>query len=397
MRSMGMNLAKCGICAGAGWWALRNVSLSAFTGSWQAADPVLLAAAAGIFLLTPILQGVRLRRLLAVEGMSLGLSESVHLAFAGNFVNFAVPLGSTTGDVYKAAVLGRTTRRTAEAAAVTMVDRAIGFGTLLISVTLLVVAGGPGSPLAPLRGALIGGSAGALAAATFLALSPAEGWPLAGRFLAAKGHSGRLRAARAALERGLASARRVLRRPDALAMAVLDTLGIQVAATASFLLAAVALGFEIPVGEYGRLYAFFSAGEMVKAMPGPPQGMGTLEAAYGVFFRGWASPAAIVSAAVAIRGINLVCSLPGAPLAVRHLRSSTVAEIEAKKPVAAHPHVLSPVAGPSRAALRAPAMDPGPLGEARIPLFVAAGRTFERTSTAEALVHSITVAGSHRR
>ena len=82
-----------------------------------------------------------------------------------------------------------------------------------------------------------------------------------------------------------------------------------------FLLVALGLGFVIPATGLIDLYAYFSAGEIVKSIPGPPQGLGTMELAYRWFFGDWASASQIVSAALAIRLVGLVCALPGAWLA----------------------------------------------------------------------------------
>lgn len=303
-RSLAINLVKAAICIAALWWVARGVELDDVIGTWTAASPALLVLAVAIFMITPVLQGVRLRRLLVAQDMELGTWESIRLAFAGNFMNFAVPVGSTTGDVYKAAYLARRVDRSGRAVVTTFVDRAIGLATLVLSVTGVALVAGPASPLAPLRPILIALSAGLLVAVAVIRWVPFEGAFLA-RVPAGDRIARLLEATRACLASG-----------RALTLAIVDTIGIQVAAAAAFLCAALALGFDVVPGNWLGFYAFFSGGEIVKAIPGPPQGLGTLEAAYGVFFKAWATPAAIVSAAVAIRAINLICALPGAAFAV---------------------------------------------------------------------------------
>jgi uncharacterized membrane protein YbhN (UPF0104 family) len=306
LRSTSTRLFKFALCVTALWWVGRSVEVDELVAAWTSADPRLLVLALLVFLLTPVLQGVRLRRLLAAQGETIGLAESIRLAFAGNFANFAVPVGSTTGDVLKAAYLRRRMEKPWEAVVLTFVDRAIGFATLLLTVTLIALAAGPESVLAPLRGTLLTLSVGLVGGTIVMRWirldGPAPAW-LA--WLPAR--EAALRAARV-VQATLAS-------PGSLALAIVDTLGIQVAATASFACLALAFGFRLDPHDGSALYAYFSAGEMVKALPGPPQGLGTLEAAYGVFFRDWATTSQIVSAAFAIRMVNLICSLPGVALA----------------------------------------------------------------------------------
>lgn len=304
LRSLTVNLVKATICIVALWWVARGVDLDDVVASWTTANPLLLVCAVAIFTLTPVLQGIRLRRLLAPQGIAIGVGESIRLAFAGNFMNFAVPVGSTTGDVYKAAYLARRSDRSGNAVVTTFVDRAIGLATLLLTVSAIAMVAGPESPLAPLRGVLLLLCAG-------LAIGAA-----AIRWMPLDAHLWTRIPAHQRITTLVASARESVASTRVLVLAVVDTLGIQIAATASFLCAAIALGFELVPGDWLSFYAFFSGGEIVKAIPGPPQGLGTLEAAYGVFFQAWATPAAIVSAAVAIRAINLICALPGAAFAV---------------------------------------------------------------------------------
>jgi len=304
-------LAKWTICGIALWWVARGVAVDELLSSWLNANPLLLIGAIGIFLLTPVLQGVRLKRLLDAQGSPISAAESIRLAFAGNFMNFAVPIGSTTGDVYKAAYLGRRSDRPWEVTVTTFIDRGIGLATLLLSVALIVLASGPNSPLAPMKAYLALLSLGLIAGVGAIRWFPLQtldhprlAWV----------------PARDKIVRVATAARGSVASPKILTLAILDTLGIQIAATASFLCVTLALGFQMGSHDWFNLYAFFSTGEIVKALPGPPQGLGTLEAAYGIFFQQWATPSQIVNAAVAIRAINLICSLPGAALAIGSAR-----------------------------------------------------------------------------
>ena len=264
----------------------------------------LLLAAVVVFLAVPLLQAARLRYLLRAEGTEMDWPASVRLAFVGNFLNFAAPLGSTAGDVYKAYDAARHTRRKTEAAATVFIDRAIGLGTLLVSVGLIAALAAADSRLAPLR-AYVLSLVGLMTIGGVVWFSPAiRGWDIVRRLSARLPLSDQLR-------RIDSTARTLFTRPRVLLAAIGMTLALQIAAAAAFVCVAAGLGLRVNDASPLDLYAYFSAGELVKALPGPPQGLGTMELAYTYLFTGLGGAAQIVSAAFAIRLVNLVCSLPG--------------------------------------------------------------------------------------
>ena len=55
----------------------------------------------------------------------------------------------------------------------------------------------------------------------------------------------------------------------------------------------------------------FATGAVVQALPGPPQGLGTVELAYRYLFAAYGSVAQIVCLALGIRLMTLLCALPG--------------------------------------------------------------------------------------
>lgn len=305
MRKTAINILRTAVCIAAIGWVLRGVNVADLASACQTADKTLLLAALGLFFVTPVMQAVRLRRLLASQGVQIGVGESVRLALAGNFMNFAAPIGSTTGDVYKAVYLSRRAGTGWEATTTVFVDRAIGLGTLLLSVAAIAFAFGSAGQLAGLRGYLALFSILIVAAVCGVLLLPLLKETAVDRLLS------RL-PKRDVLRRMARTARGLLVSPRMLILAVLDTLAIQIAAAGSFLCIALALGFALAPTELTAFYAFFSAGEIVKALPGPPQGLGTMELAYGYFFANWAGASQIVTAAIAIRAVNLICALPGA-------------------------------------------------------------------------------------
>lgn len=271
---------------------------------WRDSGKLLILCGVTLFLVVPFLQGLRFCRLLGAADIPMGLWQSVKLAFAGNFLNFAAPLGSTAGDVFKAFYASRRTEKKTEAAATVFIDRAVGLGTLLSSVTLIALLSGPESRLAPLRTylfALVATGLGGVA----LYLSPqVRRWAWTRELAERLPRREQL----ARIDRTL---RALLARPGVLLRAVATTVVLQGFAAAAFVCVCLALGMAISGSDLASVYAYFSAGEIVKALPGPPQGLGTMELAYGYFFASMGSGSQIVSAAVAIRLVNLVCSLPG--------------------------------------------------------------------------------------
>lgn len=73
----------------------------------------------------------RLKLLLAVQRITIGLRESILLTFAGNFFNFAMP-GTTGGDIYKAYHIAKRTTKRTEGVTVVFLDRVIGLISFLI-------------------------------------------------------------------------------------------------------------------------------------------------------------------------------------------------------------------------------------------------------------------------
>lgn len=296
---------RYGLCLAAIYVALRGVAWNELLRIAVQAETSALAAALGVFLIVPLLQAVRLRWLLAAQGIRMGLSESVRLTFCGNLMNFAAPLGSTAGDVYKAWQVAQRSSQRTEAASIVLLDRVVGLATLLLSVGAIALLAGPDSRLGLLRPMLMTLSAGLVLAAGVYA---APGWrdlPVVRRLTAHLPQRPRL-------ERIDHTARRLLCSPGALLRAVLITLVLQIAAAASFVCVAAAMGMHVLAAQPLDLYAHFSAGEIVKALPGPPQGLGTMELTYSYFFAGLGAPSQVVCAALGVRVVNLACALPGA-------------------------------------------------------------------------------------
>ncbi|RME40320.1 MAG: UPF0104 family protein [Planctomycetota bacterium] len=263
----------------------------------------LLALAVLIFLPVGFLQGVRLRVLLRVQSIDVGLWDCVKLSFAGNFLNFATPLGSNAGDVAQAYFITTHTHRKTEAASTIAFDRAIGLTTLVLCVALIAFLSGA-ERLRLVRPYVLGFLILA-AAAVALYFSPAVRRRLRpGRWLE------RL-PAHEQLRRIDQAARTLAGHLPALALSWLITLLLQVLAIGAYYTVALAVGMEGGWSRVLEYYAYFYAGAVIQALPGPPQGLGTVELAYRYFFAPYGSASQIVSMALLGRIVVLVCALPG--------------------------------------------------------------------------------------
>jgi uncharacterized membrane protein YbhN (UPF0104 family) len=90
------------------------------------------------------------------------------------------------------------------------------------------------------------------------------------------------------------------------------TVLLQALSMGSYFTVAVAFGMDADAGNVLEYYAYFAAGAVVQSLPGPPQGLGTVELAYRYLFAPYGSPSQIVCMALFIRIVHLVCALPGA-------------------------------------------------------------------------------------
>ncbi len=278
--------------------------------TWGSSRTTLLLAAVLAFSIVPLLQALRIRILLRVQAIAVRYWDALKVSFAGNFLNFATPLGSTAGDVFKAYYLSLYTSRRTEAATLVFLDRAVGLGTLLLVVSLITVLSPTGGRLDVLRPYMIVVMAlSALGAWVYFSRWPflLRPWRRVLRRLPGADH----------LRRIDDTAVRMIRCRGIFAKAVLITLVLQVFAALSFFVIAMALGMNATLGNAITYYASFSAGEVIKALPGPPQGLGTMELAYSFMLSPFGGPSQILCAAFGIRLVMLLCSLPGLLVTLR--------------------------------------------------------------------------------
>jgi uncharacterized protein (TIRG00374 family) len=272
--------------------------------AWRTSEKKYLLISVLLMIPVGVLQGVRFVWLLIAQNIRIGVWESVKLAFAGNFLNFAAPLGSTGGDVFKAYYVSLHTEHKTEAITTVFLDRVVGLLSLVIIVAALATLAPAESPLAQFRvwtlSILTAGIVGALAY-----LSP---------FLREKLVPKRLLnhlPMSDQLKRIDQAGRALAGHKSIVVAALCVTFVLQAVAMTAFFIVAVALGMRANVGNVLEYYAYFSTGAVVQALPGPPQGLGTVELAYRYFFRNYGSPSQIICMALGIRLVAFTASLPG--------------------------------------------------------------------------------------
>jgi len=272
--------------------------------AWHRSEKWLLFLAVAIHFPVVLPQSLRLQWMLRAQDVRVHYWECLKLSFAGNFLNFATPLGSHLGDVFKAYFVSQHTERKTEAATTVFLDRLVGLGSLLLVVALITTLSPSDSHLASFRPYMLGmfgaGVAGAMAylSATLRRHLLPRAWlerlPMIGQ-----------------LQRIDRTARVLARRKATLLAAVLLTVVLQAVAIGAYFTVAVALALDAGWGNVLEYYTYFYTGVLVQALPGPPQGLGTVELAYSYFLAPFGSPSQIVCVALAIRLVALTCALPG--------------------------------------------------------------------------------------
>ncbi len=272
--------------------------------AWSQSRTWLLLLAVAIHLPVVFFQGLRIRWMLRAQDIELSFWEGVKLSWAGNFLNFATPLGSNAGDVFKAYFVSLHTEHKTEAVTTVVLDRIVGLGSLLTVVALITVLSPSSSRLAEFRPYMLA-VVGAGFVGVFLYFSPAIRKHLVPRSWLEKlpMHN--------QLRRIDHTARNLMRRKAILAGSIFLTVVLQATAMGAYFTVAVALGMDAKLGNMLEYYAYFYVGAVIQALPGPPQGLGTVELAYRYFFSPYGNPSQIVCVAFVIRLVVLTCAVPG--------------------------------------------------------------------------------------
>ncbi len=130
------------------WARFRQVLLEA---NWG-----LLALSLAAFGPTPLLIAFRLKWLLEVHRIQLTAWQAIKVTFAGQFITWALPLGTSGGDALKTFYIARDTPHKHEAVITVLFDRFIGVASLLLMSGCVVLVQW-GNPAFAVWGRRIGG------------------------------------------------------------------------------------------------------------------------------------------------------------------------------------------------------------------------------------------------
>lgn len=272
--------------------------------AWCEANKWLLVLA--VLLHFPVIfpQALRFKWLLSAQDIRIGYPECLRLSFAGNFLNFAAPFGSYGGDVFKAYFVSLHTEHKTEAVTTVFLDRIIGLSSLILVVTLIAAFSPATSRLAEFRPYMLGVLA-VLVVGLAAYLNP---WIR--RYLMRWSWVERLPMFDH-IQRMDRSVRKLAGHIGLVVAAVLITIALQALAMCAYFSVAMGLGLHVGISQALECFAYFYTGVVIQALPGPPQGLGTVELAYRYFFSAFGTASQIVCMALVIRIVALICSMPG--------------------------------------------------------------------------------------
>lgn len=128
------------VCAAALAWLYYKTDWGQFKEVLVRADWRLALLAVLVFGPAVVLISIRLKVLLAVQGVHLPVWQAVKVTFAGNFVISALPLGTPGGDSVKAYYVAQGTPLKHEAVTAVFFDRAVGvLGLLLMAGAIVLI------------------------------------------------------------------------------------------------------------------------------------------------------------------------------------------------------------------------------------------------------------------
>ncbi len=272
--------------------------------AWYASNKWLLLLALAIYFPVVFLQSLRIQWLLKAQEIKIGFLDAVRFSFAGNFLNFAAPLGSNAGDVFKAYFLSLHTNRKTEAIATVLYDRVVGLASLLFVVAMITLFSPADTRLAEFRPYMLSMLGGGIGLTIVYFAPPVRKYLLPQSLLHRIPMIDHIRRADAA-------AHALLKHKGLVVSAVMVTILLQAIAVAAYFTIAISLAFDARIGNFLEYYTYFCTGVVIQALPGPPQGLGTVELAYSYFFKTFGSASQIICLAFAIRLLVLVAALPG--------------------------------------------------------------------------------------
>jgi len=303
----------------------EDVIRKGFASTISRVSPLPLALAVAGFLCSWMIISLRWRLLLGVQDIRIRVWEALRLTFLGQFFNLVVP-GLVGGDLVKAYYVSRHTPHKAATLVSVVVDRMMGLAELtFLAGVMAAVAGITGlaekAELAlPVR----------LLPIVVLALIGTLVFVLSSRFrrlLHLEVFYQRLPIAHHIVAAGQAAVL-YARAPGKLIQAFLMTIGAQIIWIGSIYLIAVSLSLPTP---WYRFYLYIPLIYIISAVPLTPGGVGLLEKMYAVFFVSGTTTASMVLAmALLARLAPILCSLPGALVAVRGPRLPKAEQMQAE-------------------------------------------------------------------
>ncbi|NLX21489.1 MAG: flippase-like domain-containing protein [Phycisphaerae bacterium] len=133
-------LVHYGMCAAAVTWLAFNTDWERFRQVLGMANWRLVLVALLVFGPAPLLISLRIKWLLTVQSIHISVWQAIKVTFAGNFLIFALPVGTGGGDTAKAYYIARDTPHKHEAVMTVFFDRVIGvLGLLLMSGVIVLI------------------------------------------------------------------------------------------------------------------------------------------------------------------------------------------------------------------------------------------------------------------
>lgn len=258
-----------------------------------------------IFAPVPLLQSWRFMLLLRAQEIHLTYWECVKLCYGGNFLNFVFLLGTTAGDVFKAYYTALHTTRKTEAVTTILLDRIVGLVGLLLVAVVAMFVGSDIELLRQLRISAVGFLAVLLVGAIVVS------WPPVRKLLPARLLE-RLPGWQQ-IKRMHGATDRLLRHKPLVASAVLLAMVLQFIAIGAGVMCAYALHMDFSGSKVWDYFAYIGSGHVIATIPITPQGVGTMEGAYKLFFLGkYGTLSQLLCLALLLRFIQFSWSLPGA-------------------------------------------------------------------------------------
>jgi uncharacterized protein (TIRG00374 family) len=305
------------VAAGALYLAFRNQDLGQLGGQLLKLNPLVFAAALGIFLLAQLLFVIRWRMLLRVLSINIGLGVGLKLHFLGWFYNNCLP-SSVGGDLLRAWYITKhveSNKRT-EAALSVFFDRAIGLTGMFLMAAgcwwLIPVEGqfdGQEAEIGSKIGILerIGENWLILVIVAVVLIAGFAGF-------AANKRGRRLLVKvwvkfRAIAAEGIAAAKLYARSPLTIIGTIALTVVLQGISIAGFSLLGRNLGIDVPIKYY---FVFFPVSWLIGTIPISIGGLGVMEGSISYMFKAIGVSGKNASAiAICQRLIWWCCAVPG--------------------------------------------------------------------------------------